>query len=461
MDAGRHPRIQVLSYSEVVDVQGFVGNFQVRVRRKPRYVIEELCTGCGACTETCVLKDRVPSEFDVGLGKRGAAYIPFAQAVPLKAVIDPNSCLLLTRGKCSQRCQKACERGAIDFNMKESFVDFRVGAIILATGYDLFDIGKLPRYGYGVYENVFTGLQFERMLSAAGPTGGKIVTKDGRQPKSIAFLHCAGSRDEKALPHCSRFCCMNTLKQAHLARSKTHADIYEFYIDLRCAGKAYEAFYKRAQEHDVHLIRGKGVEILPDEGGKLLVLAEDTLMGRPIEVPVDMVVLATGATGAQPSAGAKQLGQMLNVSLSPDGFFAEAHPKLRPVETATAGVFLAGCCQSPKDIPDTVAQASAAAAQALKLLARGAVEIDPTVASVIEERCSGCGECVETCPYGAIEVRQAKAHINPALCHGCGTCVAACVAKAITAAHFTDEQLVAEVDAILHREELATRPADA
>lgn len=451
MDAGRHPKIELLTYSEVVDVQGYVGNFQVRVRRKPRYVVEDLCTGCGACVEACVWKDRVPSEFEVGLGMRSAAYIPFAQAVPLKAVIDPESCLFLTRGKCSQKCVKACERGAIDFAMQETYVDLEVGAIILATGYDLFDIRKLPQYGYGVYPDVYTGLEFERLLSAAGPTGGQIVTRDGREPEAIAFLHCVGSRDERGLPYCSRFCCMYALKHAYLARHKTKARIYEFYIDIRSAGKAYEEFYKRVQEEGVYLIRGKGVEVLPGEDGKLLVLAEDTLLGRPIEVPVDMVVLATGA---QPSAGAKELAQMLNVSLSPDGFFAEAHPKLRPVETATAGVLLAGCCQSPKDIPDTVAQAGAAAAQALRLLSKGMVEIEPTVATVVEARCSGCGECVLVCPYNAIEVREGKAHVNAALCQGCGTCVAACEAKALVALHFTDDELVAQVDAILHREEL-------
>ena len=450
MDAGRHPKIKLLTYSEVVDVQGFVGNFQVRVRRKPRYVVEDLCTGCGACVEACVWKNRVPSEFEVRLGKRSAAYIPFAQAVPFKAVIDAESCLFLTRGKCSQKCLKACEAQAIDFEMQETFVDLHVGAIILATGYDLFDIGRLPQYGYGVYPDVYTGLEFERMMSASGPTGGKIVTREGREPEAIAFLHCAGSRDERGLPYCSRFCCMYALKQAHLAKDKTKARIYEFYIDVRSAGKAYEEFYKRVQEHGVYLIRGKGVEILPGDDGKLLVLAEDTLLGRPIEVPVDMVVLATGA---QPSAGTKELAQMLNVSLSSDGFFAEAHPKLRPVETATAGVLLAGCCQSPKDIPDTVAQAGAAAAQALRLLTQGAVEIEPTVATVIEARCSGCGECVAVCPYVAIEVREGKAHVNPALCHGCGTCVAACEAKALVALHFTDEALVAQVEAILHRDE--------
>jgi len=455
MDAGRHPKIDLLTYSEVVEVQGFVGSFQVRVRRKPRYVVEDLCTGCGECVEACVWKDRVPSEYEAGMGMRNAAYIPFAQAVPLKAVIDAESCLYLARGKCSQKCLKACGPQAIDFEMQETFVDLKVGTIVLATGYDLFDIGKMPQYGYGTYDEVYTGLEFERMLSSAGPTGGKVVTRDGREPEAIAFLHCAGSRDEHALPYCSRFCCMYTLKQAHLAQTKTKARIYEFYIDIRSAGKAYEEFYKRVQEDGVYFIRGKGVEVLPDEDGKLLVLAEDTLMGRPIEVPVDMVVLATGA---QPSAGTKELAQTLNVSLSADGFFAEAHPKLRPVETATAGIFLAGCCQSPKDIPDTVGQASAAAAQAMKLLSQGRVEIEPTVASVVEVRCSGCGECVAVCPYSAIEVREGKAHINPALCHGCGTCAAACEAKAIVALHFTDDELAAQVDAILHREELAAEP---
>jgi len=441
----------LLSYSEVVDVQGYVGNFQVRVRRKPRYVHEDLCTGCGLCEEACVYHGRIPSEFDAGLGKRGAIYIPFDQAVPLKAVVDPNRCLTVLGKKCKQPCLKACDRGAIDFQMEETYVDLRVGAVILATGYDPYDATKLPHYGYGVYDNVIDGLQFERLCSSAGPTGGKVLTKDGREPEAIAFLHCAGSRDEHALPYCSRVCCMYALKQAHLAREKTQARVYEFYIDIRAAGKGYEDFYKRVQADGVHFVRGKGVEVLPGEDGKLIVRAEDTLLGRLVELPVDMVVLATGM---QPSRGAKELARLFNVSLSADGFFAEAHPKLRPVETATAGIFLAGACQGPKDIPDSVAQASAAATQAIKLLARGAVEIEPTVAYVIEERCSGCGECVLVCPYGAIEIEEGKAHINEALCKGCGTCAAACLPKAIVAEHFTDEELVAQVDAILHREEL-------
>jgi len=448
MDAGRHPRIELLTLSEVVDVQGYVGNFQVRVRRKPRYVIEDLCTGCGLCVEACVWKNRVPSEFDVGMGMRNAAYIPFAQAVPLKAVIDPGSCLWLTRGKCGKKCQQACERGAIDFDMREEFLDLNVGTVILATGYELTDDPSLERYGYGVYDNVIDGLQFERLSNASGPTGGQILTKDGRVPEAVAFLHCIASRDDEAHEYCSRICCMYATKQAHLAEEKTSGRVYQFYIDMRTAGKGYEEFYRRVQKEGVDYIRGKVAEI-EQEDGRLLVRTEDTLLGRMVEVPVDMVVLATAA---RPAKGSKELARLFNVSVDKDGFFAEAHPKLRPVATHTDGIFLAGCGQSPKDIPDTVAQASAAAARALVLLSQGTVAIEPTTAWVIAEHCSGCGECTLVCPYSAIELVEGKARVNEALCKGCGTCAAACLAKAIVAQHFTDEELVAEVLAIMSRE---------
>jgi heterodisulfide reductase subunit A len=449
MDAGRHPNIELLSYSEVADISGYVGNFHVRVKRKPRYIIEDICTGCGACTEACVWKNRVPDEYEAGLGKRSAAYIPFAQAVPLKAVIDPESCLFLTRGRCKQPCVQACEAKAIDFDMQETYLELDVGAVILATGYDLYDPEQMPEYGYGLDPDVITALQFERMTSASGPTGGQVTTSDGQAPEAIALLHCIGSRDENHLPHCSRVCCMYAIKQAHMARDKTGAEVYQFYIDIRSAGKSYEEFYKRIQEEGIHQIRGK-VSSVHRRNGKLLVRAEDTLLGRLVEVPVDLVVLMNGW---QPAEGAKQLAQMFHVSVSPDGFFAEAHPKLRPVETNTAGIFLAGACQSPKDIPDTVAQASGAAVQAVKLLAKGVVDIEPTVAHVIIGRCTGCGECTLVCPYQAIALVEGKAEVNPALCTGCGTCVAACVSKAIVAEHFTDEQLVAQVIGVLAQEE--------
>jgi len=448
MDAGRHPRIKLFTYSEVVDVQGYVGNFEVKIKRKPRYVREDICTGCGACMEACVLRNRVPSEFDAGIGKRSAAYIPFAQAVPLVAVIDPESCLLLTRGKCTQKCVQACEAGAIDFEMKEEYVDVKVGAIILATGFDLYDVSRLPQYGYGKYDDVITSLQFERLCSSGGPTGGQILTRDGRKPEAIAFLHCIGSRDENALPYCSRVCCMYALKQAHLAKEKTDAEVFSFYIDIRAAGKGYEEFYKRVQQDGVRLIRGKAAEVYR-ENGKLIVRAEDTLMGRLVEVPVDMVVLVPGM---KPAEGAEELAKLLNVSRTADGFFAEAHPKLAPVATATGGIFLAGCCQGPKDIPDTVAQAGAAASQVVGLLSKGVIFIEPTVAEVIAEKCSGCGECILACPYNAITLKDGKAEVNPALCHGCGTCVGVCVAKAIVHHHFTDEELVAEIVGVVGEE---------
>jgi heterodisulfide reductase subunit A len=449
MDAGRHPNIELLTYSEVEDVSGYLGSFHVRVKRKPRYVIEDLCTGCGECVEACVWKNRVPDEYEAGLGKRNAAYIPFAQAVPLKAVIDPASCLLLDRGRCKKACALACDANAIDFEMKESYLELDVGAVILATGYDLYDPEQMPEYGYGLDPDVVTALQFERMTSTSGPTGGEVVTSDGRAPEAIALLHCIGSRDENHLPHCSRVCCMYALKQAHMARDKTGAEVYQFYIDIRSAGKSYEEFYKRIQEEGVHQIRGK-VSSVRRRDGQLVVRAEDTLLGRLVEVPVDLVVLMNGWQSAE---GTKDVAQMFHVSLSPDGFFLEAHPKLKPVETNTGGIFLAGACQSPKDIPDTVAQASGAAVQTVKLLAKGVVDIEPTVAHVITERCTGCGECVLVCPYQAIALVEGKAEVNPALCTGCGTCVATCVSKAIVAEHFTDEQLVAQVVGMLAQEE--------
>jgi heterodisulfide reductase subunit A len=451
MDAGRHPNIELLSYSEVVDVHGFVGNFQVKVKRKARYVDEEKCTGCGACMEACVWQDRVYSEYEAGMGLRSAAYIPFAQAVPMKAVIDPNSCLLITRGKCTQKCVRVCEADAIVFDQEDEYLDIKVGAVVLANGYDLTEHPTLARYGYGIYDNVIDALQFERLTSAAGPTVGQVVTRDGRVPETTVFLHCIASRDDEAHEYCSRICCMYGTKQAHLALEKTGGHVYQFYIDMRTPGKGYEEFYKRMQHEGIHYVRGKVAEVMydPDDSGRLLVRGEDTLLGRYVEIPADLVVLLTAAV---PAEGARELGKLFGVSVDKDGFYAEAHPKLRPVDPTTAGVFLAGCCQSPKDIPDTVAQASAAASKAIGLLARGEIDIDPTVAEVDRDKCSGCGECILACPYNAIERVEGKAQVNVALCKGCGTCVGACLAKAITGHHFTDQELIAQIEGIFERD---------
>jgi heterodisulfide reductase subunit A len=366
VDAGRHPNIELFTYSEVVDVQGQAGDFRVTVKKKPRYVHEELCTGCGLCVEACVWK-KVPSEFDAGVAMRSAAYISFPQAVPLKAVIDDKTCLYLTKGKCGRKCEKACERGAIDFEMEEELVDLNVGAIIVATGFDPFDPRLKPEFAYGVYDNVITGLEFERLSSASGPTQGKVLI-NGQEPKDVVFIHCVGSRDKNlGNEYCSRVCCMYTAKQAHLVREKLpDANVTVFYMDVRAFGKGFEEFYDRVRMEGTRYRRGNPSEIYK-QGDKLIVRAEDTLLSEPLEVEADLVVLAVGVT---PRADAQELADLLGLSRTPDGFFQEAHPKLHPVETGVEGIYLAGCCQGPKDVPDTVAQGKAAASSAIVVLSK-------------------------------------------------------------------------------------------
>jgi len=331
--------------------------------------------------------------------------------------------------------------------MTEQVREIEVGAVVLATGYDLYDAEKIPQYGYGRYADVLDGLEFERMTNTSRPTGGKILCADGAEPHSIAILHCIGSRDDNHKEYCSRLCCMYALKLAHLAKEATGAEVYEFYIDIRAAGKGYEEFYRRVQADGVRFIRGKATEIEP-ANGRLLVRAEDTLIGEQLEVLVDMAVLITPMV---PAVGAREVGQLVGVSVGKDGFFNELHPKLAPVNTAAEGVFLAGCAQGVKDIPDTVAQASAAASKVVGLLAKGEVELDPVKAHVTVERCSGCGECVWTCPYDAISLVDGCAEVNVALCKGCGTCVGSCVSHAIDVSHFEDEQLMAELAGMMNR----------
>jgi len=447
VEVARNKNIELFICSEVVEVKGHVGNFRVTIKKQPTYVDFNRCTGCGDCVEACVLKKGVPSEFEESMARRRAIYIAFPQAVPLKAVVDKESCLLLSKGKCKKSCMEACKAGAIDFEQKEEVIEREVGSIILATGYDLYDPHLLPQYGYGVYENVITNLQFERLASPSGPTQGEIMLKDGTIPKGIAFLHCIGSRDENANLYCSRICCMASMKQAHLAKEKTGAEIYEFYIDINAFGKGYQEFYKRIREEGVYFIRGKGSEIFKRDG-RLVVAAEDTMLGTPVEMSVDMVVLGTGLTARH---DAEKVAQVLGISQSADRFFMEAHPKLRPVATNVDGIFLAGCCQSPKDIPDTVAHASAAAAEAISLSNQGEIEVEPTTAAISPDLCAGCKLCIEICPYSAIDFLDAKgiSVVNEALCKGCGACTAICPSKAASQNHFTQDQVLSEVEGMV------------
>ena len=448
-EVSRHPLIEVLTMTEVLEVEGYAGDFRVKVLTRPRYVRTDRCTACGDCSEACAVR-KVPAEFDEGLGRRSAIYIPFPQAVPRAAVVDPQSCLFLSRGKCKSRCLDACVPGAIDFRMGAEERVLEVGAVVLATGYRTFDPLAMPQYGYGRHPDVLTALQFERMLSPGGPTGGRVVRHDGEEPRAIAFLHCIGSRDRDHHRYCSRVCCMYLLKQALLARERTGASIYDFYIDMNAFGQGYQEFYERAREEGVVFTRGKCSEVVRS-GERLLVLAEDTLLGRPLQVEVDMVVLGTAM---EPGPDAERLARVFRIPLDADGFFLEAHPKLRPVESPVSGIFMVGCCQGPRDIPDTVSQASAGAARALALLAPGEVELEACTASVDEGRCRGCGLCVEACGYGAISLGdEGYARVNPALCKGCGNCAVQCLSGALQVANWGDELVLRQIEELCEVEE--------
>lgn len=454
-EVASHPNITLWTYSEVAKVDGYVGNYTVMVKRKPRYVNEEACVGCLECIDGCVYKaPKFPDEFNEGLGKRKPVYIPFPQATPQVPVIDPNTCLNLKTGKCKMTCVEACgDRNAIDFTQKEELREIQVGAIVVATGFKTFDPRRIPMYGYGVYPNVYTALEVERLVNASGPTGGEIVLRDGRKPKAVGIIHCVGSRDKKTNRWCSRVCCMYSLKLAHLIKEHSGAEVYNFYIDIRAPGKAYEEFYNKLLDEGVHFIRGRVGEVTdwamtPEEEGRLVLRVEDTLAGCVRRVPVDMVVLATGL---EPQRNAQEVARLLNMSCGSEGFFLERHPKLAPVSTFSDGIYIAGACQGPKDIPDTVAQAGGAAAEALSLIDKGFVELEPNTAFVVEEYCSGCKSCVSLCPYNAIQFNEEKkkAFINEALCKGCGTCVGSCPSGAIVQNLFEDEEIFSEIEGLL------------
>ena len=452
--AGSHPNITLWSYSEVVKVDGYVGNFKVTVRRKPRYVLEDLCTGCQECVEACIYKEpKFRDEFNLGLGKRKPIFLPFPQAIPPITLIDPETCIELNTGKCKKTCVEACgDRKAIDFKQKEELREITVGTIIVATGFQIFDAKRTPYYGYGIYPNVYNALEVERLVNASGPTGGEIVLRNGQVPKRVAIIHCVGSRDENTNRWCSRVCCLYSLKLAHLIHEHTGAEVYNFYIDMRTPGKSMEEFYCRIAEEGMNLIRGRVADIYPDPSdgasGRLIVQAEDTMLDCIMKVPVDMVVLSVGL---EPHPDSDKVRRLFNMSCSSEGWFLERHPKLAPVSTFTDGIFLAGCCQGPKDIPDSVAQAGAAAAEAFSLIDKGHMEQEPNTAYVVETECSGCKSCIPLCPYSAITLLadKKKAYINEALCKGCGTCVASCPSGSIVQNLFEDAEIFNEIEGLL------------
>ncbi len=457
VDLAQHPKITLYSYSEVEKVDGYVGNFDVTIRRKGRSVNEDTCTGCGICYSKCPGKAK--NEFDLGLGDRKAIYVPFPQAVPNVPVIDREVCLYYQKGICKV-CEKVCPTGSIEFDKEDELITERFGAIVAATGFQQFESEAYGEYGYGKYKDVITGLEFERLVNASGPTGGKIKRpSDGEIPKNVVFIKCVGSRDEaKGKAYCSKACCMYTAKHAILLDEKIPgSQAFVFYMDVRTAGKDYEEFYQRATEqHGAQYIRGRVARIY-EKGAKLMVVGEDTLLGEKVIVEADMVVLAA-AMVARPDAG--NVARTLGISYNQDSFFTEAHAKLRPVETNTAGIFLAGACQGPKDIPETVAQASAAAAKAGILLSRDELETDPMTTEVNTDLCSGCLWCKPICPYGAIDAveieervgretrKRQVAQVNASLCQGCGACTVACRDGAMNLKGYTNEQILAEVEAL-------------
>jgi heterodisulfide reductase subunit A len=448
VDVGRHPNIEIISYADILKVDGHVGDFKVKIRKNPRYVIAKNCTGCGECRDACPIE--FPNPADMNLGVRKAISVPFDQAVPLIYTINMDYCI-----ECF-KCMDACgAREAINFDQKPEEVEINVGAIIVSIGYDMYNPEDMIAYGYGKFDNVFTALELERLLLAAGPTGGKVIrASDGQKPHSVVFIQCVGSRDINKYEYCSGFCCMYTLKHANMLKEKykDQIQIYVLYTDMRSGFKGYEEFLNRALKNGVNFVRVKleNRRVTEDPKTKNLTVYAETEDGKPVKVDAEMVILANAAV---PRATTAELAKMLNIPLSKDGFFAECQPKIRPTDTDMPGIFLAGACQGLKDIPYSVSQGSGAAAQAAAVLSRDAWAVEPIVAKVNEDLCSGCEVCESVCGYRAINVEKfgekQLAKVTDGLCRGCGICASACPMDAITMPNYTDEQVVAQVKAVL------------
>jgi heterodisulfide reductase subunit A len=447
----RNENIDIYTLSEVIDVDGHVGDFKIRIRRKPRYVDVERCTACNICYEKC--PSRVPDDYHHGLGFRKAIYIPYKQAIPRAYRIDAQSCLYFEKGVC-RICEKFCPAKAINFDDEEEEFDVRVGAIIVATGFKEFDPSKIPEYGYGKYKDVLTNMQLTSLMHPDGPTSGRLTRpSDGREADDIVFIQCVGSRDERFHRYCSRVCCMASLKLAYLIKSEKNpaANIYICYIDLRAYGKGFEEYLERVKSMGVKLVRGKPSEVTLDESsGKLLVRVYDTVLNEYLDIRADIVSLAAAI---EPSDGSRELAKILGIDIGPDGFYKELHPKLEPVSTKVRGIYVCGAGWGPADIPESVTMAKAAASESASLLSKGHVKIPLTIASVDVDRCDGCGICVDSCSYGAVELKEFDggklAVVNELACSGCGSCASACPTGAIELRHYRHEQILRQIEGML------------
>ncbi len=445
-DAGRHPNITLHTMSEVNGVSGYVGNFNVKIVKRSRYVDEKACTSCGECAKVCPVV--FPDEFNMGLSSRKAIYIPFPQAVPSAYVINMNECM----GRGCSKCLDACDKKCIHFHMSDEEIQIKVGSIVVATGLDPYDPREMDEYGYTRFENVITSLELERLINAGGPTKGELIRpKDRKHPQSIGFIQCVGSRSKrKGGQYCSNICCMNTIKNSLVLKEHDpDMEIMVFYTDIRAFGKGFEDLYTRSRSLGVQYVRGLPGSVEEMSDGSMRVAVENTATGRIEFHDLDMLVLSIGM---KPSSSTRKIQEMLGLQLTSDGFFLEAHPKLQPVDAATRGVFYAGCAEGPKDIKESVTQGSAAAARAIRLMHKGLVTTEPITSMVIAEHCKSCGKCAEVCPYNAITVdvkKKTPAVVNSAACAGCGTCAAECAFGAIVMNHFTDDQILSQVDTLL------------